>query len=67
MRCDTCDGTDAACPDCDGKGVARCAACPRPATTHYPPDADHGEPSCGRMACEYRMQAAQDYHDERGG
>lgn len=41
-----------------------CAACGKPAEDFYP-DAD-GEPSCGRAECEIRMQAAEDYHDERG-
>lgn len=41
-----------------------CVVCGEPATDHYP-DAD-GEPSCGRAECEIRMQAAIDYHDDRG-
>lgn len=44
-----------------------CGICGKPATTYYPPDDADGEPSCGAAACELRMQAAQDYHDERGG
>jgi hypothetical protein len=44
--------------------VRLCAACKAAATTRYPDD--DGEWSCGSPACELRMQAAIDYHDEAG-
>ena len=43
-----------------------CLLCGKPATTYYP-DEESGAPSCGAAACELRMQAAEDYHHERGG
>lgn len=45
-----------------------CQGCGQPATTHYPPDVrpDEATPSCGRPACELRMQAVLDYHEEAG-
>jgi hypothetical protein len=60
------DATDAA-PDDDDAEI--CVICGRPSTCFYPPYAESEEaqaPSCGNMQCEYRMQAAMDYHDEAG-
>lgn len=42
----------------------RCVVCGRPATTDYQDLED--SPSCGRVSCELRIQAAIDYHDDRG-
>lgn len=41
-----------------------CVLCGKPATTTYPDD--DGVDSCGSAACELRMQAGQDHHDECG-
>ena len=55
----------APCEGCAAGGaVEPCCVCGRPATTRY--DDREDCPSCGRLACEYQMQAAIDYHDERG-
>lgn len=41
-----------------------CCICHRPATSHYTDRLD--APSCGRVECEVRMQAAMDAHEGRG-
>lgn len=54
-RCGTCEGT--------GK-VEPCCICGAGSVTLY--DDRDGCPSCGRAACELRMQAGLDYHEEAG-
>lgn len=41
-----------------------CCICGRPATELYEDRED--SPCCGRMSCGLRIQAACDYHDNRG-
>lgn len=51
-------------PDDDDK----CVLCGLPATEWYgETDTTPGTPWCGRWSCGVSMQAAADYHDERGG
>ena len=65
MICPDCDGTDEDCETCDGDGeVEPCCICDEPSRGCY--DDREDCPSCGRFMCEYRMQTAMDYHDERG-
>lgn len=45
----------------------RCVICGRRALTEYPPQREDAAPSCGRIACELQMQAAEDFHDEHSG
>lgn len=42
----------------------RCCVCGRFTNGHY--DDREDSPTCGRFQCGLRIQAARDYHDERG-
>lgn len=74
MTCPECNGTgvfdridydEIPCPACDGTGeIEVCAVCGIRAKTHYADREDM--PSCGQPACELRMQAMLDYHDDVG-
>lgn len=63
VLCDDCGWSEPLAPE----PPEACVVCGKPAVTEYPPDDWKGEPSCGGAACELRIQAAMDYHHERGG
>lgn len=55
MKDDVFDDVD----ECDDEV---CVFCGLPAVDEY-----EGSPTCGRVKCELRIQAASDYHSDRGG
>ena len=50
----------------DDDDLDTCVICGRPAICQYPTRGIERVPSCGRMACELRIQTAVDFDQECG-